>query len=86
MRTCLQRALVPLASDPAQSCAALEDAAYASHAGCYTTPGNSVCGLPPADLAALTRALAPWLRDPRALRQIGEVLRSCGALGDAGAP
>ncbi len=82
VRTCLQRALVPLVGASAQSCDALGDAAYASHAGCYTAPGNSVCALSSADLAALTRVLAPWLRDPRALRQIGEVLRSCS---DAGA-
>lgn len=82
VRTCLQRSLVPVARERDLTCAALEDAAYASHAGCYTTPGNSVCGLPSADLGALTRILAPWLRDPRALRQIGEVLRSCA---DAGA-
>ncbi|MDB4929837.1 MAG: hypothetical protein JWM10_2321, partial [Myxococcaceae bacterium] len=37
------------------------------------------------DLAALTRALAPWLRDPRAVAQIGEVLRSCAPPADAGA-
>lgn len=82
VRTCLQRALVPLAR-PSGDCASLEDAAYASHAACYTAAGNSVCALPPADLGALTRVLAPWLRDPRAVRQIGEVLRSCA---DAGAP
>jgi len=82
VRTCLQRSLVPLVGAGALSCEALVDAAYASHSGCYTAPGNSVCNLPPADLGALTRVLAPWLRDPRALRQIGEVLRSCS---DAGA-
>ena len=85
VRTCLQRALVPLLADPSRSCGALEDAAYASHTGCYTAAENSLCALPPADLAALTRALAPWLRDPRAQRQIGEVLRSCTPVADGGA-
>jgi hypothetical protein len=83
VRTCLQRALVPRVDDPGQTCAALADAAFASHARCYTAPGNSVCALPAADLGALTRALAPWLRDPRVVQQIGEVLRGCG---DGGAP
>jgi hypothetical protein len=84
VRTCLQRALTPLLADATRTCAALEDAAYASHAGCYTAAGNPVCALPSSDLAALTRALAPWLRDPRAVAQVGEVLRSC-APADAGA-
>ncbi|MFO0626113.1 MAG: hypothetical protein U0325_10895 [Polyangiales bacterium] len=86
VRTCLQRALVPLRARDDLGCEALEAAAYASHAGCYTAPGHSICALGPADLAALTRALAPYLRDPRAQRQIGEVLRTCAASGDAGAP
>ncbi len=84
VRTCLQRALVPVASDGSLTCASLTDAAYASHSRCYTAVDNSVCALSSADLTALTRALAPWLRDPRALAQIGDVLRSCNALRDAG--
>ena len=83
VRTCLQQALVPLRTASGLTCATLEDAAYTSHAGCYTARGNSVCALSSADLTALTRVLAPWLRDPRALRQIGDVLRSCS---DAGSP
>lgn len=86
VRTCLQRAIVPLLARGGQDCAALEDAAYASHSGCYTAPAHSICALGPADLAALTRALAPYLRDPRAQRQIGEVLRTCAASPDAATP
>lgn len=86
VRTCLQRALVPLLARGGDDCAALEEAAYASHSGCYTAPAHSICALGPADLAALTRALAPYLRDARAQRQIGEVLRTCAAARDAAAP
>jgi hypothetical protein len=86
VRTCLQRALVPLLARGGEDCAALEEAAYASHSGCYTAPAHSICALGPADLAALTRALAPYLRDARAQRQIGEVLRTCAATADAATP
>lgn len=85
VRTCLQRALVPLLARGGDDCAALEEAAYASHSGCYTASAHSICALGPSDLAALTRALAPYLRDARAQRQIGEVLRTCAAR-DAAAP
>ena len=81
VRTCLQRSLVPLNAMSGLTCGALEDAAYASHAACYTVATNSVCSLPPADLAALTRILAPYLRDPRVVQQIGAVLRSCSDAG-----
>ena len=74
-----------LGTDSAPHPARLKEHAAAC-AGCYTAPAHSICALGPSDLAALTRALAPYLRDRRAQRQIGEVLRTCAAAPDAATP
>lgn len=86
VRTCLQRALLPMLHAPTVSCAALGDLAYGSHAGCYTEPGNSFCTLPLGDVWALLNVMSIDLLDPRALHQMGEVAKICLRDGEALAP
>lgn len=80
VRTCLQRALVPLLPSPSPGCGPLGDIAYASHAGCYTAPGNTICALPFSDVLALANVLSLDLLDPRAIRQMREVAKTCWGL------
>jgi hypothetical protein len=77
VRTCLQRALAALSARPFTTCAALSDAAYASHAGCYTAPDNSYCALPPEDMGRLAILLRPYFSDPRVTAQIRAVTEVC---------
>ncbi|MFO0608094.1 MAG: hypothetical protein U0324_33325 [Polyangiales bacterium] len=77
VRTCLQRTLVELAARPSLTCDALADAAYASHAGCYTAAGNSYCDLPPEDMGRLAVLLRPYFSDPRVTAQIRAVTDVC---------
>lgn len=83
VRTCLQRALVPLLPASTRACSALGDAAYASHAGCYTAADNSICDLPFTDVLTLAAVLSRDLLDPRAIRQMGEVAKTCLTLAPA---
>lgn len=85
VRTCLQRALVPLLPASTLACSALGDAAYASHAGCYTAADNSICDLPFTDVLTLAAVLSRDLLDPRAIRQMGEVAKTCLTVAPAGA-
>ena len=84
VRTCLQRALVPLLPASTLACSALGDAAYASHAGCYTAADNSICDLPFTDVLTLAAVLSRDLLDPRAIRQMGEVAKTCLTVAPAG--
>lgn len=77
VRPCLQRALVPLLPASTLSCGSLGDTAYASHAGCYTAADNTLCDLPIADVLALANVLSLDLLDPRAIRQMAEVAKTC---------
>lgn len=63
---CLQTTLldeIPTAFAPvqsrgrAQACEELSAAAFASHPRCYTAPENSICFLPPADLAVVLETI-----------------------------
>ena len=81
VRTCLQRALAPLVSEPVASCDALADAAFASHTRCYTEPDGSFCSLASADVLALTGLLFPYLGDPRVKAQIAAVSAVCADAG-----
>lgn len=88
VRTCLQRALVPLLGSPSPGCGPLGDIAYASHAGCYTAPGNTICALPFSDVLTLANVLSLDLLDPRAIRQMRDVAKTCWGLAadPGGAP
>lgn len=77
IRSCLQRALVPLLH-ARTTCDSLLDAAYATHADCYTAPENSICALSPADVVSLVRVLSKDLLTARALHQVREVAATCG--------
>lgn len=77
VRSCLQRSLVPLLPASTVACGPLGDIAYASHAGCYTAPDNTICALPFSDVLALANVLSLDLLDPRAIRQMGEVAKTC---------
>lgn len=59
-------------------CRDIHDFAFASHPGCYTRPGRSICFLPPTDIAAVfsTIGLEAAL-DPRTQRQMREVVGTC---------
>lgn len=77
VRACLQGTLVPLLPASSVSCGPLGDTAYASHAGCYTAPGNTICALPFSDVLTLANVLSLDLLDPRAIRQMSEVAKTC---------
>lgn len=75
---CLQRDLAAKLAVEALSCAQIEDFAFASHPGCYTEPGHSICFLPPSDLAVVfsTIGLAEAL-DGRTQSQMRRVVGTC---------
>jgi hypothetical protein len=76
VRSCLQRELVPLLHRPA-TCGDLLTDAYATHPGCYTTRGNSICTLPPSDVLELASIIGNDLLSVRALSQMRQVAATC---------
>jgi hypothetical protein len=76
IRTCLQTSIAP-ALHEGLACSALEDAAYAAHAPCYTQRGDSICHLPARDVIEIARVLGTTLLSSRGLAQIEEVATAC---------
>jgi hypothetical protein len=76
VRTCLQTSIAPMLHE-GLACGALEDAAYAAHAHCYTQSGDSICHLPVRDVAEIVRVLGTTLLSSRGLAQIKEVAAAC---------
>ena len=76
VRACLQTAVVP-ALHEGLACGALEDAAYAAHAPCYTEKGNSICHLPVGDVVEIARVLGTTLLSSRGLVQIKQIATAC---------
>ena len=76
---CLQQALVPkLSRGKSMSCTDLFETAFASHPKCYTQPSNSICFLPPSDIATIFATIGKdeALR-ARTLLQMTRVVQTC---------
>ena len=82
---CLQDALVPdvlgagaFATSPAskQRCEEVFQTAFDSHPGCYTAPENSICFLPPADLATVLSTIG--LKEILTIRTGSQMLSTAG--------
>ncbi len=76
IRTCLQTSIVPTVHR-GLACGALEDAAYAAHAPCYTQKGDSICHLPVTDVVEIARVLGTTLLSSRGLTQIKQIATAC---------
>jgi hypothetical protein len=89
---CLERSLVPYTTPEKKSasCEQISQAAFDSHAACYTQPEASICFLPPPDVMTVFDTIsADELLAPRTLPQIEAVSATCvgqltGLEGDGG--
>jgi hypothetical protein len=77
---CLEKQLVPYATSPgpAATCDQITEAAFASHAGCYTALPASICFLPPPDVLAVLRTIgADEIFTARTRTQVQSVAGTC---------
>lgn len=75
---CLQTVLIPIANrQKTMTCGEIHSFAFASHPGCYTQPGHSVCDLPFSDWVLLFVMISKELNDPATWQQMLKVLRIC---------
>jgi hypothetical protein len=77
VRACLQEQMVPLLARSGQTCASLENAAYASHVTCYTDPADSICQVGLGDLLVLFGIIHDELFSAQGFQQVKGVAQAC---------
>jgi hypothetical protein len=77
VRSCLVREAATIASQTAATCTSVLEDAYATHPGCYTAKGNSICSIPAGDVVELMGIIGSDLFTSRALAQMSQVAGTC---------